>query len=313
MTGRFLHGTSSWSEKSWSGVFYPRGLPPGEFLTHYATQFGAVEADVTYYRVPDRGLVDRWRARTPEGFRLCAKFPRSIVHAGDGPRPDGDRVLLREHVGRDLDAFLDAMGRLGERCGPLVLQFPYFNREAFGTAEPFLERLDRFLGELPSEFRYAVEVRNKAWMDAPLLELLRRRDAAFVWLDLAYTPPPWVLAQRLDLVTTDFVYARLIGDRKAVDARTKTFDAVVLDQSERLAQWADELRAALARVPEVYAFANNHYAGHGPATIRELAARVRGEAPPAETLREDSAGDAKIARPDGVLPWPEDPESPSNP
>jgi len=30
----------------------------------------------------------------------------------------------------------------------------------------------------------------------------------------------------------------------------------------------------LQRVPEAYVYANNHYAGHGPATIRDLAARV---------------------------------------
>lgn len=32
-------------------------------------------------------------------------------------------------------------------------------------------------------------------------------------------------------------------------------------------------------VREIVTFANNHYAGHGPTTIRELAAWIRGELP----------------------------------
>lgn len=274
MSSRLRCGTSSWSEKSWVGPFYPPGTKPGAMLAHYATQFDAVEADVTYYRVPDRKMVEGWRERTPDGFRLCAKFPRTIVHGGDAEKPDGQRVLVPEHVGDDCARFLDAMRQLGARCGPLVLQFPYFNKQAFSTAAPFLERLDAFLGGLPKDFRYAVEVRNKAWVAAPLLAILRAHDAALVLVELAYLPHPADLLAKLDVVTTDFVYARLIGDRKATEAASKTFDRVVVDQSPSLQRWGLLLRALMARVPEVYAFANNHFAGHGPATARELLARA---------------------------------------
>ena len=93
-------------------------------------------------------------------------------------------------------------------------------------------------------------------------------------VELAYLPHPADLAAKLDVVTTDFVYARLIGDRKATEAASKTFDRVVVDQSPSLQRWGLLLRALMARVPEVYAFANNHFAGHGPATARELLART---------------------------------------
>ena len=49
---RYHYGTSSWSEKSWLGPFYPPGTKPGDYRTHYATQFTTVECDATYYRVP---------------------------------------------------------------------------------------------------------------------------------------------------------------------------------------------------------------------------------------------------------------------
>ncbi|MFO1054578.1 MAG: DUF72 domain-containing protein [Planctomycetota bacterium] len=273
MTGRLRYGTSSWSEKSWVGVFYPEGMPPGDWLTHYATRFDTVEADVTYYRVPDRKLVDGWAARTPDGFTLSAKFPRSIVHGGDAATPDTERVLAWDHVGDDVQRFLDAMGRLGSKCGPLVLQFPYFNRQAFTSAAPFFARLESFLDRLPRGFRYAVEIRNKGWIGQDLLSRLRSRKVALVLVDILYMPHPAELAAKFDLVTADFVYARLIGDRKAVEAKTDTFDHIVIDQGERLDRWAHLLRDLLEHVPEAYAYANNHYAGHGPETIRDLVAR----------------------------------------
>jgi uncharacterized protein YecE (DUF72 family) len=140
-----LFGTSSWSERTWEGVFYPTGTPPAQYLTHYATQFATVEADSTYYRVPSRKMVAGWAEKTPAGFVLSAKFPRSIVHAGQGERPDASAVLMRDRVWPDVERFLDAMALLGPKCGPLVLQLPYFNQTAFPTVEPFLERLDVFL------------------------------------------------------------------------------------------------------------------------------------------------------------------------
>jgi uncharacterized protein YecE (DUF72 family) len=276
VSGTLHYGTSSWSEKAWDGVFYPAGLPAAEQLPWYATQFRTVEADVTYYRVPDRRLVTGWRDRTPEGFTLAAKFPRSIVHAGEGATPDGSKVLVREHVARDLERFLDAMSILGPKCGPLVLQLPYFNRSAFASAAAFRERLAEFLRTLPPDFRYGVELRNKSWVDAPMLALLREHRCALVLVDLVYMPHPAEFAERFDVLTTDFTYARLIGDRKKIDALTDTLDHVVLDQSERLGSWAGLVRELLARAKDVYVYANNHYAGYAPDTIRELVGRVQG-------------------------------------
>ena len=273
--GSLRLGTSSWSEKGWVGSFYPAGMAARDFLGHYATRFSAVEADNTYYAVPSRDLVRGWARKVPEGFLLAAKFPRSIVHAGEGPRPAPERVLVPAFVQRERDDFLESMSLLGPKCGPLVLQFPYFNRSAFPSPAPFLERLEVFLEGLPPDFRYGVEVRNRAWIGEPLLDILRCYRVALVLVELPYMPHPDRLAGRLDLLTADFAYARLIGDRAATEALTRTFDAPVLDQSENLHRWAAFLRPVIARARETFAFANNHYAGHGPATIRELARLLR--------------------------------------
>jgi uncharacterized protein YecE (DUF72 family) len=273
--GRWRWGTSSWSEASWVGPFYPPGTAPADFLRAYATRFDTVEADVTYYRVPAARMVAGWAGKLPDGFRLAAKFPRSVVHCGEGARPDPARLLVPEHVGGEAELFLERMAGLGAKCGPLVLQFPYFNKLAFTSRAPFLERLADFLSGLPAHFRYAVELRNRTWIDAELLALLSSRRVALVWVDLAYMPHPSLLGTCAELLTTDFAYVRLIGDRKDLEARTQTFDRIVVDQAPRLERWARWLRESPGDVPEAYVYANNHYAGHAPATIRELARLVQ--------------------------------------
>ena len=271
---RIRYGTSSWSEKSWVGAFYPPGTKPADFLTFYATEFDTVEADTTYYHIPSRELVRGWDRKTPAGFVIASKFPRSIVHGGENERPDPARVLVEDAVSADTLQYIEAMCELGPKCGPLVIQFPYFNQSVFPNLHAFLGRLEPFLDRLPVGPRYAVEVRNKNWFEPELFEALRHRRVGFVLVDLAYLPHPAALARRADFVTSDFLYVRLIGDRKAVEAQTKTFDRVVIDQGAKLDRWAALLRELSPRVRETFAYANNHFAGYGPATIRELARKI---------------------------------------
>jgi uncharacterized protein YecE (DUF72 family) len=223
-------------------------------------------------------MVSGWERKTPDGFLLSAKFPRTIVHAGEGKLPDVNKVLNRAAVGEDVDRFLEAMALLGPKCGPLILQFPYFNKKVFEGPEPFLERLDAFLGSLSDDFRFGVEIRNRAWLAEPLLSVLRRHGTALVLVDLNYMPHPAGLTDKLDLLTAGFTYVRLIGDRKAVEAKTETFDRVVIDQRPRLERWATLLRDLAGRSELTLVYANNHYAGHAPSTIDELAGLVQGEA-----------------------------------
>jgi uncharacterized protein YecE (DUF72 family) len=193
------------------------------------------------------------------------------VPAREGEKPDASRLLIKDAVGCDTNRFLD-MRELEPTCGPLVLQFPYFNRAAFKTLDDSLERLDPFLAALPKGFRYGVEIRNNNWPEPELTAALKQHQAALLLVDIAYMPHPADLA--LDLVTADFIYARLIGDRKAIEAKTKTFDKIVVDQSSRHVRWAELLDELIPQVHDTFVYPNNYYAGHGPETIRELAERV---------------------------------------
>lgn len=272
--GPIRFGCSSFSSEDWVGPFYPAGTKPGDFLRHYAAHFDTVEVDATYYAIPRASMVDGWREKTPEGFLLSAKFPRSIVHGGEAATPDAECVLVPAHTHRDRDAFLEVMSRLGTRLGPLVLQFPYFGKAAFADEKPFLERLDRFLDDLPGDFRYAVELRNRTWIGPEFAYLLRKHRVSMVLVDQAWMPHGDEVEQRLDPFTGPEVYVRLLGDRKEIEAITKTWDTEVIDRRERLQRWAAFLHRASKRGQPTLVYVNNHYAGHAPTTVRRLQAMV---------------------------------------
>ena len=253
---RLYLGTSAWSNKSWEGIVYPPGTPSRDYLLHYATRFRAVEADSTWYATPSTGVTSRWRKLVPDGFVLAAKVPREITH---------DKALVGcEEAMID---FLEAMEPMGTALGPLLFQFPYYGRSSPMTREIFLVRLEAFLAWLPASRRFAVEIRNKTWIDRPLLDCLRKNEIALTLIDHPYMFPIGKLMEELDPVTAPFTYIRWLGDRHGIERVTKTWDRVVVDRSRETRAWVGAIRALLERDLTVYGFFNNHYAGHAPGSI----------------------------------------------
>lgn len=263
-------GTSSFSSKDWVGPFYPKGCQPADFLSFYAGEFDTVEIDASYYAIPSKDLVDGWVQKTPDDFRISLKFPRTIVHAGEGPQPD-PTMLLTEAVYAERDLFLETIQRLGDRLHTVLLQFPYFSKAAFQDSSEFFERLDDFLTDLPTEFRYAVEIRNRTWLTPEYSHLLRSHSATMVLVDQGWMPHADEIEDRFNLVTSDQSYIRLLGDRKEIEAITQEWDTEVIDRRERLQRWSAFLVRLLRRGVPTVVYVNNHYAGHAPTTTRRLA------------------------------------------
>jgi uncharacterized protein YecE (DUF72 family) len=229
-----------------------------------------VEIDASYYGVPVPRTVAAWAERTPESFLISAKFPREIVHGGEDRHPDPSRILDPDLTYAVRDEFLRVMAGLGPRLGPLVLQFPFFGSRAFPEPGVFLERLDRFLADLPPDLRVAVEVRDRGWIGPELAGVCRARGAALVLADIVGMPHGDEVEPRLDPVTAAFSYVRLIGDRHAIERVTTTWDREVLDHGPRLDRWGRLLARLLRRDVPTMVYVNNHYAGHAPATLERL-------------------------------------------
>jgi len=264
-----LHlGTSSWSSRDWEGVFYPEGAAPGEYLSHYSTRFRTVEVDATFYNTPSAATVAKWRTLLPEGFLMAAKVPRVVTH---------DKVLV--DCGAELSAFVSVMEQLGDRLGPLLLQFPYFNKASGMTAALFLERLAAFLPSLPRGLRFALEIRNKTWLAPPLVDALREYGVALALIDHPWMPRIDRLPEAIDPVTAGFSYVRWLGDRRGIEERTKRWDRLIQDRTAEMRAWVPTVRHLLGRRIEVFGYFNNHYAGHAPGSI-ELFERVWDETAP---------------------------------
>jgi uncharacterized protein YecE (DUF72 family) len=149
-----------------------------------------------------------------------------------------------------------------------VLQFPYFERWKFSKQEEFLAVLRPFLEKIPADHKFAVEIRNKNWFNAVFADLLRKYRIALVLQDSSFMPRPWELREQVDFATSDFIYVRWLGDRKSIEAKTTTWDKTVVDRREDLTRWVELFRKFLSRDLMVYAYANNHYAGNSPATVK---------------------------------------------
>jgi uncharacterized protein YecE (DUF72 family) len=256
-------GCSGWSYPDWSGPFYPDGMAAGEYLEWYADRFPIVEVDSTFYRVPSKSMVQGWRNRTPDGFRFVLKVPQVITH----------HKMLQD-CEEEVDGFVTSILPMGEKLTAALLQLGYFNRGTFDSLDDFLNILDPFLARWPHQHvPIAVEVRNPRWVGPKLVEVLRDHQAALTLTEQTWMPRPSKVAELVDPVTGPLSIVRLLGDREAIEKVTTTWDKVVVDRSAELAENAGVIRSIAERVP-VAVFVSNHYAGHSPATAKDLRGRL---------------------------------------
>jgi len=253
-------GTSSFTADGWNGAFYPKGMKSADYLRYYSTRFDTVEVDSTFYRCPTIEAVHNWALKTPPGFIFSLKVPRTITH---------EKVLV--DCDKEFEEFLTTVDVLGEKLGPMVFQFPFFNETLFTTPVQFESRLKAFFKKLPrvSDYRFAVEIRNKYWLKPRLLDVLRENNVALVLQDQSGMPRPKELGN-YDLITADFSYIRWLGNRKDIEKLTTTWNATIIDRTADLQTWVDVCEKIQKRGITQYVYANNHYSGFAPATVEQF-------------------------------------------
>ena len=245
-------GTQGWNYDAWVGPFYPTGTRPADYLRHYARAFDTVEIDATFYAIPSAASVRGWRARVPEGFTFALKLPQEISH---------ERRF--RHSADLLHEFCDRARELGGHLGPILIQCaPSFGPLERPALAEFLPLLDRSL-------QFAIEFRHRAWITDDVLELLRTHGVALALSDARWISRK-VLLQLAERPTADFAYLRWMGpDREITD-----YSRIQVDRGNELDAWARVLPGLVARVRTAYGYANNHFAGHSPSTVRSLQERL---------------------------------------
>jgi uncharacterized protein YecE (DUF72 family) len=209
-----------------AGIVLSQGNRPADYLAFYAEHFQTVEVDSTFYACPSARTVENWKAKTPDAFVFSVKVPQTITH---------DKVLV--DCDAQLREFLETMDILGPKLGPIVFQFPFFTRNVLPDRHAFTDRLVPFLRKLPGAHKFAIEIRNRDWLNAEFANLLRDHAIALVLQDRSRMPSPSELS--FDPVTADWTYIRWLGDRKGIEEQTMTWDKTVVDRTQELTSWVD--------------------------------------------------------------------------
>jgi uncharacterized protein YecE (DUF72 family) len=269
-------GTCSWADESLTRYFYPPGVKSAEErLRYYTDRFDTVEANSTYYRLPDEQMVERWAERTPEGFVMHVKafgvMTRHPVKAEqlptdlreDAPLDDKGRLErpsreFRAEVFRRFHEALEPLRRAGKLGGILMQLPPYvvFKPYSFEYLEWAQEQLggDEML----------VEFRHVSWLDEEnrleTLGFLERNHMTQVIVDAPRTEArnvsPTVVA-----TTTPTAYVRFHGRNastwnKRTQSAAERFD--YLYSEEELGEWVAPLSELSGQADTVYAMFNNN-------------------------------------------------------
>jgi uncharacterized protein YecE (DUF72 family) len=236
-------GTIGFGYSDWQGAFYPKDVKPADHLSYYAKHFDTLELDTTFHAVPTVDRVRKWAAAVPDEFRFCVKTPKDVTH---GTPPLSNRI-------EPMLAFVEVVREFGAKLGVVLLQFP----PSFDTGDG--RELEKFLRALPTDVRFALELRHASWNTDATAELLRDLGCCRVAGD--YFDEPWDVPD-----TTDFLYIRWIGEH----GRFPTLDREQLDVTERLAWWKRRIDETARGVETVWGLVNNDFSGYAVGTANRM-------------------------------------------
>jgi len=229
LTPHAVHiGCSGWNYADWRERVYPKGLPARRWLEYYATLFGTVEVNSTFYRLARPAAVANWLEQTPPGFVFAVKASQYLTHMKR--LTDLDQGVRR---------FYDAIAPLAAspKLGPVLWQLP-------ARMKADVPLLEAALDALPPG-RHAWEFRDPSWFSDEVLELLRFHHVALV---IAHHPER---AWQPHELTADWTFLRFhFGER----GRRGNY------AESELREWAPRVRA-LAEDAEVFAYFNNDWEG----------------------------------------------------
>src|SRR5580765_1867241 len=268
-------GVCSWADETLTKVWYPKGIKSGEErLRYYADRFDVVEANSTYYRLPDPHLVENWTARTPEDFTMHVKafgvmtrhpvkvdqLPTDLRDVPTDARGRVDRPS-REYRAEVFRRFHDALEPLRStgKLGGILMQFPPYVVYKPASLE-YLEWSQEQLGgdEMMVEFRHA------SWLNeehrADTLRFLEEHGITYVVVDAPRTGGknvvPTVVA-----ATSATAYVRFHGRNaetwnKRTGSAAERFD--YLYSEDELRDWVPQLQELAGEAKTVYAMFNNN-------------------------------------------------------
>jgi uncharacterized protein YecE (DUF72 family) len=178
-------------------------------LANYSARLPSLELNNTFYRFPQIRALDNWRESAPVGFEYCLKAHRSLTYSAEGY----DRLGAARNFGALVEV-------LGNRAGPILLQFPPSRPLDLGLLAGLLDTLAR-----PA----AVEFRHPSWFEPKTNLVLMEYGAALVvtddegWPKAPITPTGPIAYYRL---RRDYVESDLVAWAEEIKPELEERDAV---------------------------------------------------------------------------------------
>ncbi len=196
-------GCAKWGRAEWIGKIYPKGTKEKDFLDQYVNHYNGIELNATHYKIYGPAGISRWAAKTDKkDFVFCPKMYKGITHRGS---LKGKEFITTEFF-RGIIAF-------EQHLGPVFIQVS----ETFSPKRK--EELFDFLGSLPANLSFFMEVRHPDWfgkedikmelftklkemnIGAVITDTSGRRDCAHMYLTI---PKTFIRFVGNSLHTTDY-------------------------------------------------------------------------------------------------------------
>lgn len=275
-------GTSSWTFPGWGGIVYA-GRPSqrdlvDEGLAEYARfpLFRTVGIDRSYYApLTDKDLADYARA-LPDDFRCAMKMWNLITSACD-PRTDApvpsflDPQVALSHVVEPIQR------SFARNIGPIMIEMPPMRGPHRPSPTEVAEKLDAFLGAMPKDLTFSVELRNRELLTREYLAVLTRHGAGHVLNWWEAMPSIRKQLSLPGIFTSATVVCRLLlppGRRyEAQREAFAPFDRVVEPDEDMRADVVALIERAIREKRAVYVLINNKAEGCSPLTALAIAER----------------------------------------
>ncbi len=262
-------GTSGFSYKDWKGSFYPEWLPSKDWFHFYASQFDAVEINLTFYRPVGEKTLLRWKQSAPEGFRIVLKASQTITH----------RKRL-EDCGDEMRAMADEFAPLGDRLACVLFQLPPSLRRDDSKLEGFLGLARESVGRLPACTGYAMEFRHASWNVPDTLDRLSECGWGMVLHDMV-SAGGWNIRDRhIRSGGWSLTHGELLDRHiRLLYLRFHGTDGKYAGEygEAGLRPWADLASAASNRGVPIHAYFNNTIGGGAPRDAQRFRAILGGE------------------------------------
>lgn len=207
---------------------FPEEHKDSSRLHFYSTFFNSIEINSTFYKLPLQRTIINWSNSVPANFKFTFKLWKEITH-----------VKNLDFKDENVERYFQILS-VSEKKGCILVQFP----PSLGSAH--ILQLHALLHKIKNcnitNFRIAVEFRNKSWYNSSVYDLLNDFGVALVIQDIPKSPTPMIDHK------TNFIYLRFHGP--SGNYRDSYSDSFLYEYAGYVKEWLNEGK-------DIYLYFNN--------------------------------------------------------